>query len=199
VPLDDDRQWYRYHHLFADLLRARLQQYSAELVNVLHLQASQWFEDQDLLNEAVEHALLSKDYHRSANLIDRSSQTRVLINVFIVQKWIQQIPEEIISGHPWINISQAWIWLSMGKLENIEACLEQAEDCIRSENNQTINVIETQDIRGHIAMLRAYLAFFHGDPATTIEQGSLALRDINPSNNFLRSRIALQLGSLILF
>ena len=194
VPLDDERIWYRYHHLFSDLLYSRLQQVSADKVNALHLKASQWFENQGLLNEAVDHALLSKDYHRSAKFIDTSSQTRVLIHVFTVQKWIQQIPEQIIREHPWIYVSQSWIWLSMGKLENIEQCLERAEDSIRGDDNQAINAIDIKDIRGHIAMIRAYLAFFHGDAAATIEQASLALQNVNPSNHFLHSRITLQLG-----
>ena len=86
----------------------------------------------------------------------------------------------------------------MGKLENIEQCLERAEDSIRGDDNQAINAIDIKDIRGHIAMIRAYLAFFHGDAAATIEQASLALQNVNPSNHFLHSRITLQLGEFLL-
>ena len=194
IPLDDHKQWYRYHHLFADLLQSRFNQFSADREIALHAVASQWFEEQGLLNEAVDHALLSKDFHRSANLLDRSSQTRVLINIFAVQKWIQKIPEEIIRQHPWIHISQSWIWLSMGKLDRIEGLLKQAEDCLRGDDVRRMSEIEVEDIHGHIAMLRAYLAFFRGEPLVTIEQATLALQNVRQSNDFLRSRIALQLG-----
>jgi LuxR family maltose regulon positive regulatory protein len=191
VPLDQNRQWYRYHHLFADLLHSRLEQRSAGRAATLHMKASQWFESQGNLNQAIDHALLSKDYGRSANLLDMSSQTRVLINVFTVQKWIQQIPDEIIQIHPWIHISQSWIWLSMGKLDQIEDLLKRAEDCLRKETGQSRSDAEKEDIQGHIAMIRAYLAFFRGEPLVTIEQATLALQNVRLSNNFLRSRITL--------
>lgn len=194
IPLDDHKHWYRYHHLFADLLRARLEQSSSERVSALHAKASRWFESQDYYNEAVEHALLSRDFHRSADLLDRSSQTRVLINAFMVQKWIEQIPEEIVREHPWIQISQAWLLLAMGKLERVPELLQQAEKAVRSGDHQSISVTDAEDIRGNIAMLRAYLAFFRGEPHLTIEQATLALQKVRPSNNFLRSRILLQLG-----
>ncbi|HLO32258.1 MAG TPA: BTAD domain-containing putative transcriptional regulator, partial [Anaerolineales bacterium] len=194
IPLDDHKQWYRYHHLFADLLQSRLQQFSADRAVALHLSASRWFEVQGLLHEAINHALLSKDYHRSAKLLDISSQTRVLIDVFSVQKWIQEIPDEIICEHPWIHVSQAWIWLSMGKLEKIEASLIQVDEFLRSVRRQSMDDREREDILGHVAMLRAYLAFFRGEPLTTIKQATLALQNVRLSNNFLRSRIMLQLG-----
>ncbi len=194
IPLDDHKHWYRYHHLFVDLLRARLEQSSSERVSALHAKASQWFESQGYYNEAVEHALLSRDFHRSADLLDKSSQTRVLINAFMVQKWIEQIPEEIVREHPWIQISQAWLLLAMGKLERVPELLQQAEKAVQSGDHQSISVTEAEDIRGNIAMLRAYLAFFRGEPHLTIEQATLALQKVRPSNNFLRSRILLQLG-----
>jgi len=194
VPLDENRQWYRYHHLFADLLRSRLEQSSSGRAAALHMKASQWFESQGNLNEAVDHALLSKDYERSANLLDMSSQTRVLINVFTVQKWIQQIPGEIIHAHPWIHISQSWIWLSMGKLDEIEDLLKRAENWICDDKNQSRSDTEKEDIHGHIGMIRAYLAFFRGEPLATIKQATLALQNVRLANNFLRSRIMLQLG-----
>ena len=194
VPLDDHKQWYRYHHLFADLLHSRLQQTSAGRAQELHAKASHWFEDQGSLNEAIDHAILSRDFHRGADLLDRSSQTRVLINVFAVQKWIEQIPEEILRGHPWIHVSQAWIWLSMGKLDGIERSLQLAEDCLQAGGNEKIRDKEAEDIRGHMAMVRAYLAFFRGQPRVTIQQATVALQSVRQSNNFLRSRICLQLG-----
>ncbi|HLO17579.1 MAG TPA: BTAD domain-containing putative transcriptional regulator, partial [Anaerolineales bacterium] len=194
VPLDENRQWYRYHHLFADLLRSRLEQSSAGRAVALHMKASQWFESQGNFNEAVDHALLSKDYDRSANLLDMSSQTRVLINVFAVQKWIQQIPDKIIHTHPWLHISQSWIWLATGKLDKIQGLLKRAEDCLRDEKNRSRSDAEKEDIHGHIAMIRAYLAFFRGEPLATIKQATLALQNVRLSNNFLRSRITLQLG-----
>ncbi len=194
IPLDDHKEWYRYHHLFADLLRSRLQQSSLECVLALHAGASHWFESHGFLNEAIEHALLSKDFERSANLLDGSSKTRVLINIFAVERWIEQIPAEILRSHPWIHVSQSWVLLSMGKLDRIERLLKQAEDCLEGQDASRMSGADAEDIRGHTAMIRAYLAFFRGQPRVTIEHATLALRNIRESNHYLRSRITLQLG-----
>jgi LuxR family maltose regulon positive regulatory protein len=194
IPLDDHKQWFRYHHLFAELLQSRLQQFSAEKAAALHLSASQWFDEQGLFHEAINHALLSRDYQRSAKLLDTSSQTRVVIDVFSIQKWIQQIPDEILREHPWLHISLAWIGLSLAKLEKIEEFLQQAEDYVRSDHTPSMPESEKEDILGHAAMIRAYLAFFRGEPLITIQQATTALQNVRPSNHFLRSRIMLQLG-----
>lgn len=194
IPLDENKQWYRYHHLFSDLLQSRLQQFSAGKANALHQRASQWFENRGMLHDAIDHALKAKDFQRTADLVDKIAQTSILIDVFPVQKWIDQIPDEIIFEHPWICVTQSWIWIVMGKLGRIEEYLCTAEDCISRGETQWMNDIEKQDIRGHIAMLRAYFAFFRGNPGVTIEQATYALKNVRASNIFLRCRIALQLG-----
>ena len=194
IALDENREWYRYHHLFADLLHSRLQQISAGRAATLHMKASQWFECRHLLHEAIDHALLSNDFQRTAKLLDTSSQTRVLIDVFAIQKWIQQVPGEIMREHPWIYVSQAWICLSMGKLEQIEDALKEVDGFVREDKNQSMSGTEKEDIQGHVAMVRAYLAFFRGEPLATIQQATVALQNIRISNSFLRSRIMLQLG-----
>ncbi len=194
VPLDDHQEWFRYHHLFADLLRSRLKHQSPERAPVLHARASSWFEEQGNMEEAIQQALLARDFERSAGLLDHSYQTRVLTDVFMVQRWIEQIPAQIKSGHPWIHVSQSWILLTMGKLDGIEDLLHQAEGCLDGDAARRIDTAEAEDIRGHMDMLRAYLAFFAGNPRRTIELATLALQRVRPGNAFLRSRIVLQLG-----
>lgn len=194
VPLDDEKQWYRYHHLFAELLRSRLQLLPAETIVGLHTRASVWFESQGLLNEAINHALLSKDYQRSAVLLDRNAQTSALTDVFAVQRWIKKIPAEIISEHPWIQIAEAWIALSLGELDGIEPHLSRAEDCLRDDHDPRISTLEAEDIRCHVAVIQAYIAFFRGQTIETIERALLARKSVRRSNAILCSRIALQLG-----
>ena len=70
VPLDEERRWYRYHHLFADLLRQRLRQTQPESVPTLHTRASEWYEQNGLIDEAIEHALRAEDFERAAHLIE---------------------------------------------------------------------------------------------------------------------------------
>ncbi len=194
IPLDDRKQWYRYHHLFTDLLRSRLQQFPVKRIVSLHARASIWYEDHGFFREAVDHALSARDYQRSAALLDRSLQTGVLLDGPSVRIWISQIPEDITRDHPWIHVSEAWISLSLGKLDGIEADLGQAEACLQEGRGRPMSDVEAEDLRGHVAMLRAYVAFFQGHASTTIEQATLAMERVRKSNTFLRSRIALQLG-----
>ena len=74
VPLDEERRWYRYHHLFADLLRQRLRQTRPEWVPALHLRASTWYEQNGLLDESIEHALRAEEFERAAYLIESEAE-----------------------------------------------------------------------------------------------------------------------------
>ncbi len=78
VPLDDERRWYRYHHLFADFLRGRLERERPEHLATLHLRASEWCEENALVAEAVRHALSAGDHERAARLIERGGQTNLV-------------------------------------------------------------------------------------------------------------------------
>ena len=109
VPLDDQRAWLRYHHLFADVLRARLVDERAGQVSELHRRASDWFERNDLPAEAIEHALLARDVERAAALIemvwldmDLKYQTAPWL------RWAQQLPDEVIKVHPVLCLGYAW-------------------------------------------------------------------------------------------
>ena len=97
VPLDDKRQWYRYHHLFADVLHARLLEEQPALVPVLHQRASEWCEQNDLRADAIRHALAAEDFARAADLIelawpaiDRSFQSAAWLG------WVKQLPDEVV-------------------------------------------------------------------------------------------------------
>jgi LuxR family maltose regulon positive regulatory protein len=193
VPLDNERQWYRYHHLFVDLLRSRLRQSSPGRAAHLHTRASDWHEQHGDFNEAVEHALQARDYERAAVLLDRSSRTSVVINLFAFENWIRQLPVDMIRRHPWIRISQSWIAIVKGKLDGIEEQLKEAEGCIQ-ESDRHFGEVEADEIHGHVAMIRAYAAFFRGEPRTTIHLAKIALEMVQHSNAYLRSRILLQLG-----
>ena len=128
VPLDDRRQWYRYHHLFADVLQARLIEEQADRVSDLHRQASVWFEQNDLPAEAIQHALLARDFDRAANLIERiwlamdlSYQSAAWLH------WAKQLPADLIRVHPVLCLGYAWALLNGGELEASEPRLRDAE------------------------------------------------------------------------
>lgn len=109
VPLDGERQWYRYHHLFADLLRQRLCQNQPELVPTLHARASKWYEQNGLKDEAVDHALRAEDYVRAVYLIERDVNTIWAYGEYAkVGRWLAGLPDELVFSRPGLCIFRAW-------------------------------------------------------------------------------------------
>jgi len=134
IPLDDDGQWFRYHHLFADLLQARLPQaLPGDTTGDLHRRASDWYEQNGFVPEAIDHSLATKDYERVALLVEQAAQAMIFTGQFnILKNWLDAIPKEYVLAHPRLRISQILIDLSQGKLDMSEASLQEKENMIRA-------------------------------------------------------------------
>ena len=137
IPLDDQRQWYRYHHLFAEVLQAYLHEAHPEQVPTLHRRASVWFEQNDLPAEAIRHALAAKDFERAAELIERvwlemdlSYQSATWLG------WVKALPDELIRARPVVCLGYAWALLNGGELEASEARLRDAERWLEPADQQ---------------------------------------------------------------
>lgn len=181
VPLDDRREWLRYHHLFADVLQARLSEEPAGRVTELHRRASHWFERNDLPAEAIEHALLARDIERAAALIER-----VWLDMDLKYqsapwlRWAQQLPDEVIWAHPVLCLGYAWALLNGGELEASEARLRDAERWIDPppEVAAQMVVVDAATYRAlpaAIASARAYRASALGDIPGAIQHARQAL------------------------
>lgn len=128
VPLDNRREWYRYHHLFADLLRYRLKKTQPGLEPQLHQRASRWYEAQGYLNEAVKHALRAGDDERVAHLIESHGAAFFAANEMkTVLAWIERLPTALVDNRPTLLMIQAWAALSSGQPEEAERSLVQIE------------------------------------------------------------------------
>ncbi len=181
VPLDDQRQWYRYHHLFADVLQARLLEEQADRVSELHRRASIWYERNDLLAEAIQHALNAKDVERAANLIehvwlamDLNYQSATWL------RWAQQLPDDLIRAHPVLCLGYAWALLNSGELEASETRLRDAERWIDLPDDVAARMIivdeaEYRALPASIASARAYRALALGDIPATMDYARRAL------------------------
>jgi LuxR family maltose regulon positive regulatory protein len=166
ISLDDEGNWYRYHNLFAGVLRSRLQQTQARLVPDLHRRASAWYEQLGLFDEAVQHALAARDFELAARLIEQVGlAVGIGKQVHTVLSWINSIPETFVQTRPTLCIYHAVALMFTNQLEAAEARLQDAERCLEAGNPTG----KTRVMVGQIATVRANLARFTGDLARCVE------------------------------
>jgi len=192
IPLDDERCWYRYHHLFADLLEQRLRSKQADLMPRLHRRASQWLAENGLKNEAVDHAFFAQDYARATQLIeeiaeidwDRARESRLL-------RWFKKLPEEKIDANPNLCIVFARELYKSGYIDDAEKRLQAAEQMLASIS---ISDLSQAGLRGRIAVIRAFISTRTEDLSRTIDFSSEALKLLPQRDLNWRSVAAWMLG-----
>jgi LuxR family maltose regulon positive regulatory protein len=193
LPLDDEHYWYRYHHLFADLLGNLLRrEYAPEHIQALHRRASAWHEEQGLISGAVNHALAAPDLERAAGLIERYSLTMVTRGeLATLLRWIHALPDDLARRRPWLCIHQAWPLTCGGQTEAVEPLLRRVEGQVPPDDATP----EHREMLGHVAALRAMLAVMRGDMPAAIEQAQRADGLLPPDNTGARTIIPFALAS----
>jgi LuxR family transcriptional regulator, maltose regulon positive regulatory protein len=186
VPLDQSRQWYRYHHLFADLLRNQLAlRSSVAEVAELNLRACQWHEEQGLRADAVNYALAARDWERAVRLISTQSGRMIAAGEMgRLIKWIGAMPQDVLRAHPALNTVYAVSLLTVGSVDAAEAALND----LATMNQGDMHAL------GSVAALQATLAWRTGDFHRAIEQGQRALRLLPDDDTATRSRVCFVLG-----
>jgi LuxR family maltose regulon positive regulatory protein len=185
IPLDDDRRWYRYHHLFADLLHSHLMQAQLDQVPTLHHRASAWYERNESVDEAVRHAFAADDLERVVHLVEEHALTMVYQGqLATLASWLARIPTEAMNSRPWLCIAQAWTMVYKGQLDAVEPLLQTAEETLAAEG---------QRIKGHIAAIRAYAAFLRWD-ARAMEFAREALAYLSEDDLMVRGLAAMVLA-----
>ena len=182
VPLDNERRWYRYHHLFGDLLRQRLGK-PKEFAE-FHLRASQWHEENGDLGAAFHHAIAAGDFVRAAGLaeaawqgMEESFQTAAWLG------WVKKLPEEVIRVRPVLCTLLGRAFANAGEPEASELRLQDAERCL--DGSDVANEAQLKPLPAMIALTRAYNAQVQGNLATTVKYAELALQLI-PEDDFYR-------------
>src|SRR5438270_1499461 len=198
VPLDNERRWYRYHHLFAELLRQRLQQRSASSpgdevwdVTGLHSRASVWYEEHGLEIEAFHHAAAANELARAERLIEgggmplhfRGAGTPVL-------NWLESLPRTALDARPSLWVTYASTLLFGGQHTAVEGKLRAAEAALQGTEPDD----RTRDLVGRIASMRATLAVMQHDGETIITQSRRALEYLHPDNLPVRTATTWTLG-----
>jgi len=194
VPLDGERSWYRYHHLFADLLRQRLNQILPEQVPDLNCRASEWYARHGYQFEAVHHALTGSDFERAADLIEANGLSLIGQGAFAtVQKWIEILPESLVRKRPYLCVYHAWASNFTHQLDAIEPCLQDAQRALQAQELPPDDPV-FRDVRGQIATLRAWNARRQRDNALAIELLQEAVDLLGDGNPWARTFADLNLG-----
>ncbi len=164
VPLDDERRWYRYHHLFADLLRYRLQQEQAGLIPELHRRASKWHEEHGFIDRAIRHAIAADDLEQAARLVDEHSYpANERGEVSTVRGWFELLPDERVRSDPSLSVDYAWNLFLSGQIGAVEERLNDAE-ALLARQTTPINSEQVAELFGKINTLRAILYGIQGEP-----------------------------------
>ena len=192
IPLDDERNWYRYHHLFCDLLRQRLsQKQNKEAISQLHIRASEWFEQSGEIGDAFQHALAAADFDRAATLLETNWQS--MDESFQIGTWLgwaNQLPLSVRRVRPVLLTQMGWSYADAGNATASESILQEVEACLKRPLKEMV-IVE----KGQFSTLPARIAIAHSYNAQVEERFSDTLKfsemaqDMAPSDDaFLQAQ-----------
>lgn len=185
LPLDQSRTWYRYHHLFVDVLRHRLQIEGGREAAALHGRASRWYAENRFPIDAIHHALAAADWEAAANLIlDAHSEMMKRGEVVTLLGWFRALPEDVVHAQPELCLGFCWPLILSEQIEAAESCLAHAEQADQ----------EDPAFLGGIATARAYIARARGDGRRAVELSQQALALLPQDDFAARSVVAANLG-----
>lgn len=190
VPLDNERRWYRYHHLFADLLQQRLQQHQEDVAE-LHSRASLWYEAEGFELEAFQHAAASQDIARAERLLEGDEMPLIFRGIVTpILNWLNGLPVTILDARPAL-----WVWSAhasafIGQSNVIEQKLQAAEAALQS----SVLDDRSRDLVGHIASIRAMQAIPRNQVDILLAESRRALEYLHPDNLPIRMTATWTLG-----
>lgn len=194
IPLDNERRWYRYHHLFRDLLRQRLsQKHGKDEIAGMHIRASEWFEREGDIGEAFHHAMSAADVERAARLLesnwlgmDETFQTGTWLG------WVNQLPVSVRRLRPVLLTQMGWAHMDAGNPEASESCLQEADASLKNPLEALV-IVEAEQFRAlpaRIAIAQAFNASVQGRFADTLRYAETALDLIPADQPFLQAQAA---------
>ena len=193
VSLDDKRGWFRYHHLFADILRARLNQSQSDLVPRLHLRASEWYEQNGLINEAIQHASSANNNERVAELIECYAPVRWSESDTSIAQMAGSLPAEMLIARPRLGIYQAWLLIGQGYIQKAIPLLNDLSQHLASESPGS----KYQWVQSVVALIQAFITLPASDPATVPLPDYQILEEIPEKDLILRNAADNMYGMLL--
>ena len=203
ISLDENCHWYRYHHLFRELLLHNLQKQEPHKIREYHLHAAKWYREKDLIDEAFNHALLAQEWKFGADLIEQqASQLIVDADIDTLLNRLKALPDWVICDRPWLCIYYAWtLWFTSGDVKGAKQYLANAEKAIQinplpktqaSWTNHPLSS-EVKEFWANIAVLKSYLSHDQ-DIETVIYLAESALVVVPKYNYWLQSHLLTNLG-----
>ncbi len=193
VPLDTERTWYRYHHLFADVLHARLLAEAPALVPHLHRRASDWYAARGLRADAIRHALMAEDFTRAGYLVEEAlTEVRRARQDGLLLSWARALPRSVLRRSPVLSILDGWSRMMTGDLDGLESCLDDADAALdrgARDPDLASTWAQTEDLRtapATVLVYRASLAQARGDVAGTVRHARAALDLAGPEDHLVR-------------
>lgn len=163
IPLDNNREWYRYHHLFAELLRSRLREACLERIPEFHRRAALWYEQGGMINQAVSHLLAAQDYILTAELIEHAVvkvETWSQVDTATFLAWMQSMPEEVTQSRPWTRLIYSRSLIAAGQLADAERILRSLDvwlqnhpevpECVRILNLVGFDRVSVLAMQGYV-------------------------------------------------
>ena len=208
LPLDEERRWYRYHPLFAEALRHRLQQSQRDLMPELHRRASHWYEQHGLMGEAVHHALAGDDLGQAARLTEQAVELLTKRGeLATLRAWLAALPDELVRSRVELCLWQGWLLTQDGQFDAAERLLLELEQRLQPGVTDSSLAAASGAVPlppldgpqrpveyvGRVAATRAYIAFRRGDASRTIELALEALEHLS-ENQMTRCLVAWYLG-----
>jgi ATP/maltotriose-dependent transcriptional regulator MalT len=187
IPLDEQRQWYRYHQLFADVLRHRLEHEFPELAPDLHRRASAWYEQNGFVTEAMRHALAAHDMDRGAHLIEEFSPEMIKQgDTGSLLAWLDLFPMDLVSSRPRLSIAKGWASVSQDRLDEARRSVADAEQWAEGQDQTNP---ATRAVIGEAAAIRATLAVMLDDAPAIVAAAKRALEYLPAEEQYLRGMI----------
>ena len=195
LPLDEVRGWWRYHHLFADLLRARLQEEQPGRAAQLHRHAAAWYEEHGLADDAIRHAVAAGQMTWAARLIEQHFDEVFYLHgeAATIQRWISALPADLVQSRPRLLLAQAQMAAASGRVETVERSADAAERAsagtAREPFEPTVGRAASllANVPAHIALDRSYVAQLRGDAEGTAAFASQALAELSEGEWMVRS------------
>lgn len=187
ISLSDDGEWYRYHHLFQELLRQRLKSTTTpERIAALHIEASKWLAQNGYIDEALQHAMIGEDADGAAQLME--AQRLPALNQEHwqrLQRWMNRMPRYVVNKRPILLMTQAWLMSTQFRMSEIEPILLRVESLLR-EQGLDLPLGATKMLEGEIAILRSQAAYFQGNGQLCLELADSALFNLPLQHSYGR-------------